>query len=322
LTDNTPFFIVGAGRSGTTLLRAIIANHSALAIQWETWFALDLVRAFPLREVLTREQVRDVVKTMTQDQHRWQSMGIAAGDLEAEALALDEPRLVDVISIVYRRHLASSGKRRFGDKTPPYIEIVRELATLYPGAKFIHLIRDGRDVATSYIELKWFGNCRCYERDFMWTRALRFRNSYRTLPIDTQILDVRYEDLVSEPEAVVRRICAFLGEEFEPAMLDAAARADSVPTAERSIHTKLGEPLSASASSRWRTKLSPFECFIMEACLQKPLREWGYELRFASIAWRPVLVTSGFLLRLMGPFLAKAIPALQRRKYLPERIYI
>jgi hypothetical protein len=319
--ENAPFFLVGAGRSGTTLLRLILAGHSGIEIPPETWFILPLVQKFPLRQELTPAEVRAVVDIAVED-YRWPDMGIAADDFRQRALALAAPGLADIINLVYRHHLALTGKRRLGDKTPPYIEIVRELAILYPGAKFIHLVRDGRDVATSYIELKWHGGCRCYERNFDWTRALRFREAYRHSELDRQILDVRYEQLVSEPEPTVRRICAFLGEAFQPGMLEWTERTDRVPARERSIHPKLGRPLSQEAIGTWRSKLSAFECFIMEACLQKDLRRWGYGLRFASAAWRPVLVASGWLLFALGPLLARVIPYLQRRQYLSEKFYI
>jgi hypothetical protein len=322
VADETPFFIVGASRSGTTLLRAIIASHSAITIPWETWFILDLLRRFAPDKTLTPDEVDLAVEIMTRDHNRWRNMEMTRAELAREAAALRQPRLVDIIGIVYRNHIARSGKRRFGDKTPPYIDIVRELDQLYPGAKFIHLVRDGRDVAMSFIELRWQGDPRYYEREFEWRHALRCRDSYRGLPVDKQILDVKYEDLVVDPEATVRRICGFLGETFEPAMLDPAARAASVPEAERSIHAKLGEPLSAASIAKWRGKLSAWECFLMEACLHRELRRWDYELRFSSIGWRPLLNASGWLLLRLGPLLARAVPALQRRNYLPRSIYI
>ena len=318
---NVPFFLVGAGRSGTTLLRLILDGHSGIEIPPETWFILPLVQRFPLGQELTPEDVRTVVDIVTGD-YRWPDMGITADEFCDWALALTRPRLVEIINLVYRHHLATTGKRRLGDKTPPYIEIVRELGILYPGAKFIHLVRDGRDVATSYIELKWHGGCRCYEHDFDWTRALRFREAYRNSELNQQILDVKYEQLVSEPEPTVRRICAFLDEEFEPAMLQWAQRANRVPERERVIHPKLGRPLSKDSIGTWRAKLSAFECFIMEACLRKNLRRWGYRLRFSSFAWQPLLIASGWVLLGMGPLLARGIPYLQRRRYLPEKIYI
>ena len=76
--------------------------------------------------------------------YRWPDMQIAADVLHRQAMALKDPQLVDIVNLVYREHLARTGKPRLGDKTPRYFMIVPQLAALYPDAKFIHLIRDGR----------------------------------------------------------------------------------------------------------------------------------------------------------------------------------
>ena len=318
----SPFFIVGAGRSGTTLLRLMLIAHSRIEIPPETWFVSELVRRLPIREVLAPAEVARAVEIMTAD-YRWPDMGMTAEALRQAAAALPNPRLVDVIDIVYRHHLASSGKMRFGDKTPRYIEIVPQLSILYPGAKFIHLVRDGRDVAASIIELNWNDKgCRYYERDFRWTQVLRQREQLGKSDLDRNILDVRYEELVRAPEETMWRICAFLGEEFEPAMIDSNRLVERVPARERKIHPKLEKRLSEEAIAAWRTKLSNLECFAMEACLQKDLRRWGYPLRYSALLWKPLLVAAGWLLFAVGPLLRRIVPPLKRRNYLPQGIYI
>lgn len=321
-SNHNPFFIVGSGRSGTTLLRLILNGHSRIEIPPETWFILPLVKSLPLTQPLAPQQVEQAVDLMTVN-YRWPDMGIDAGAFRAQARVLEQPHLADIIDIVYRHHLCTSGKPRLGDKTPPYIEIVPQLIALYPDAKFIHLVRDGRDVAISYIDLGWHdAGCRCYEHEFDWTRALRYRAAYRNSELDRRILDVAYEDLIRQPEATVRRICEFLGEDFEPQMLSWSERVERVPERERRIHPKLGQPLSDKAVARWHTRLSAIECFIMEACLQKDLRRWGYRLRFASAGWRPGLILAGWLFYWSGPFIAKAVPYLKRRKLITGNFYI
>ncbi len=319
MPDNTPFFVIGAGRSGTTLLRLILAGHRRLHIPPETAYVIPLVRELPFTGALTQEQVDRAVMIMTED-YRWPDMEIPAEELRREATSLQSPSLVDIINIVYHRHLARANKERFGDKTPGYIEIVPQLAALYPGARFIHLIRDGRDVAISYIDLDWE---RYYDRErFEWTSAMAKRQEYLHSPYAQQILDVRYEDLVGDVEGTVRRICDFLGETFEPTMLDWRDLISLVPARERHIHGKLSQPPSRDAISVWRHKLTAFECFAMEACMYRDLEQLGYALRFRSMAWRPLLGTVGWTLTTMAPLLRLGIPALRRRNLWPKRMYI
>ena len=302
------------------MLRLILAGHSRLHIPPETWFIRSLVCELPLTSELTPAQIDRAVTIIT-EHDRWSDMGIAAGDLRRwVADDLQSPMLVDIINLVYREQLARTGKSRFGDKTPNYCEIVPELTVLYPGAKFIQVIRDGRDVAISYIDLDWE---RYYECDrFQWTCAMAKRREYLISPYARQILEVRYEDLVSDLEGTVRRICAFLGESFEPAMLNWHKLTTLVPARERHIHRKLDRPVLPYHIALWRQRLSTLECFAIEACLHRDLEQLGYRLRFGSIALRPLLSVSGWLLCAAAPMLRRGIPYLQRRKILPRTLYI
>jgi hypothetical protein len=319
MTDNTPFFIIGAGRSGTTLLRLILAGHSRIHIPPETWFIEDLVRELPLASPLSPEQVARAVVIMT-THYRWPDLEIAAVDLRAWAEALESPQLVDIINLVYRRQLEIHGKLRCGDKTPPYFRILPQLSIMYNEAKFIHLIRDGRDVAISNIDVGWY---RYYDRrQFPWTIAMQRRREYLRSPLAAKILEVRYEDLVVAPELTIGRICEFLGEKFEPGMLNWQSRVNLVPERERSIHASLPRPLSREVVGIWQQKLSRWECFAVEACLHTDLCQLGYRLRFSGAPWRPLLAVAGWLLFMAAPLLKRGVPYLQRRNYLREAIYI
>jgi hypothetical protein len=320
MTDNTPFFIVGSGRSGTTLLRLILSGHSRIHIPTETHFIADLVRELPLRDPLNTPQLDRAIELIT-GFRRWPEMEIPAVEFRDWARALEQPSLAEVIDLLYRHHLRIHGKQRWGDKTPDHVHIIPQLGTLYPGAKFIHMIRDGRDVAISFIEVGW--GSYCDRRDFEWTRAVHRRREYRASPFAGQILEVSYERLVLDPEATIRRVCVFLGEEFEPAMLDWRGSIDLIPQAHLStVHGKLLQPMSSDAVELWRKKLSAVECFAVEACLHRELGEVGYALRFSGPAWRPLLAVSGWLLAASAPLLTRAIPYLQRRNFFPRTIYL
>jgi hypothetical protein len=319
MLDNTPFFIVGAGRSGTTLLRLILAGHSRLHIPPETWFIGPMVRELPLRGPLTLTQVERSITLMVDD-YRWPDMGIPVDELQKRAMALDHPTLTDLIGIVYQHHLGLAGKQRFGDKTPAYIDIIPQISTLYPGAKFIHLIRDGRDVAISNIDVGWD---RYYERaNFEWTLAMAKRREYLKSPYANFILDVRYEDLVNQLEATIRKVCTFLDEEFETTMLDFQDRTTLVPARERHIHGKLSRPVTSDAVAVWRRKLNMAECFAIEACLHDDLRQLGYELRYSGPAWRPLLQMTGTMLYIAAPVLGRGTRYLKRHNMLAKTAYI
>jgi len=135
-------------------------------------------------------------------------------------------------------------------------------------------------------------------------------------------MELRYEDLVRDPATALQAVCAFLGEDFEPAMLDTAARTELVPARERHIHTKLAGPINQDLAGGWRRRTSLFECAVLEACLGADLRRNGYGLRFAGAASRLLLRGFGGLLKALQPVLAVAIPALRRRGLIRPRFYI
>ena len=316
---DTPFFIIGSGRSGTTLLRLLLSNHSRIHIPPETWFIIPLIQELPLDRPLSADEVQKALRIIV-NHYRWPDMEIGDGDLRGRATQLCAPRLREIIDLVYGLLLAKSGKARLGDKTPPYIAIVPEIAELYPGARFIHLVRDGRDVSISYIELTY--ECRFYDgKRFEWISSLDKALAYRRSAYSEQILEIKYEDIVRTPEITLARICNFLGESYEPAMITRGLQVEAIPERERIIHGKINRPMSASSVSIWRQKLSAPECFLMESCLHKHLVEFGYELRFAGFGWKLLLFGTGALLRAASPFLDRAVPFLRRRNCFPRGFY-
>lgn len=301
MLSDAPFFIVGAGRSGTTLLRLILAGHSRLCVLPETWYILSLVAELPLRGALSEEQVERALHLMT-SHYRWPDIGIPAEEIRDLAAALARPQLVDIIHLVYERYARRCDRPRFGDKTPPYFAIVPQLAELYPDAKFIHLIRDGRDVAVSWMSLDW---PRYYEPEFEWSAVMRMREKYRASPLWERFIEVRYEDLVSDLEGSLRTICDFMGETFESEMLDWQNRVSLVPAREQYIHPRLANMLSDKRNGAWRETLSGLECFLVEACLYRQLEQLGYELRFSARPWRGLLSLTGCLMRSCAPLLGR-----------------
>jgi len=317
MAGQAPFFIVGAGRSGTTLLRLILTGHSRLHIPPETWFLRDLVREFPLTGALAQPRVERAVEIMVRHE-RWPDLGLDADAVRARTAALPASAgLRDAIELVSRLLLQQSGKARLGDKTPHYFEIVPELATLFPDAAFIYLVRDGHDVAISWIDAGWQ---RYYQPGFEWPRAMACLRRDR-LAYPNRVLDVRYENLLRHPEQTVRRICDFLEEQYEPAMLAWQARLDQVAARDRHLHAGLSKPLTDDAVAAWRRRLSAGECFAMEACLHRELTAGAYPLLFKARIWTPLFAITASALRLLAPILRRAFPYLQKRGMLPQAVY-
>ncbi len=310
-----PFFIVGCGRSGTTLLRMILSGHSRIAIPPETWFFLDLVKALPLEARLTEAELEQAIDIVT-SHYRWPDMNMSDAELRKRAATFDKPRLREFVEIIYQHHVTRENKRRWGDKTPPYIHIVPELSNLYPEAKFIHLIRDGRDVAKSFFDLKWQGP-RLYKNTTEWKESIDCIDRYAGGSLRSRLLEVRYEELVIQTERTTRVICNFLEESFEPQMLDwRQVVSEHVPGRESAIHKKLLRKPKASDVGRWRHELSNRQIFIVESFLGSRLSAHGYDVKFRSPLWKPLLLLSRWGCRLISPaadFVVRAFRFVTRR---------
>lgn len=305
LEQNAPFFIIGCSRSGTTLLRLILAGHSRLCIPPETVFLIPLVRHFPLERPLTDSERHQALDMITR-QPRWLDQRISTEQFRDEITRRSQVWLRDIVNAVYRGETERTGKPRWGDKTPYYIEIVPELLQLYPNARFVNLIRDGRDVAISY-KAAGFRE-RWYEGEtYDWTRAVRLAESYRALPIGSRILDVRYEDLVANLSETVHKVCLFLGEVFEPDMLDWKARIDaSLPKRELWMQGSLRRDPRSNDIARWKRELNILEILALEAFLGDCLARLGYELRFKATIWKPALWLARLTMRCYRPLLKRS----------------
>jgi hypothetical protein len=130
---------------------------------------------------------------------------------------------------------------------------------------------------------------------------MRWREQYANKPFAGQILEVKFEDLVVDLEPTVRRICRFLAEEFEPAMLEWQHLVELVPPRERGIDARVTRPVSDDAIAVWRTRLTTSECFAIESCRNKDPEQLGYRLRYRSPAWRLPLTVAGRPLRALAP---------------------
>jgi hypothetical protein len=307
---SAPFFIVGSGRSGSTLLRMMLCSHSRLTIPPETWYLLPLLQRFKIDRPLSTAEILDAVSIMTHH-YRWPDMKLDAQELRSEVSQLTEPYLRDVVEVVYRWHLRAEAKVRWGDKTPIYIEILLELGMMYPNSKFIHLVRDGRDVAKSFQATDWVSRW-LHDNTREWTRALECQQRWERSELRHRILQVHYEDLVLETEATLREICQFIGEEFEPQMLSWEGKVDQqVPPRERVVHSKLKLRIGSDGVARWKREMNAREIFVSEAFMGTHLRRLGYERRYPSPLWAPAFALTRMYCRLVLPAVEIARRALR-----------
>jgi hypothetical protein len=273
-------FLVGCPRSGTTLLRAMLDSHSQLAIPGESHFIVEMAGRReryeaadgPVAEAFVEDLVESGVLAL------WQLPEAAL----RRALGVAAPRsLASAIRVLFATYAAQQGKRRYGDKTPGYVRELPVLAGLFEEARFVHLLRDGRDVALALMEVEWARKQapRGIETmaEFWRVNVEMGRAAGRHLPAD-RYLEVRYERLVADPEGSLRQVCAFLDLAYEPQMLKYFERFDTISESLRSpsAHRHLALP-PTSGLRDWRREMKPRDVALFDRVAGDALARAGYE---------------------------------------------
>jgi hypothetical protein len=275
-----PIFIIGFDRSGTTLLSGMLDSHEDLAIPYESHFIPKYARLAGNYDFGDLESKRKLVREIFSERFpaAWDyKPPIESMDLESCA------DLADVIDAIFAAYADHKGKRIWGDKTPGYTGQIEVIHSLFPGAKFIHLVRDGRDVALSLMLQHWgpasFLSCvEAWRETVFWARKMG-----RLLPTG-QYMELRYEDLLEDPERQLKGITEFLGLEYSRRMLrDYSAKAmDRVPD---DTHAKLVEAPDKSNAYKWVRRLGGVDQHLAFIAGGELLEELGYQPGSTSSNW-------------------------------------
>jgi hypothetical protein len=212
-SDSRPMpIIVGAPRSGTTLLRFMLDSHPELAIPPETGF-LSLGRKMRGTGSRLRDRFFDTLINYIS----WPDFEISEEEFRAALLRVDPFSVTEGFRTFYRMYAARFGKSRWGDKTPHYCFELDSIRRVLPEARFIHIIRDGRDVALSMRQMWFSPGWGIKTQATYWLKCVRAaRRAGLSRP---DYLEVRYEDLVLKPRETLARVCTHIDLPFSNLML-------------------------------------------------------------------------------------------------------
>lgn len=270
-----PLFLLGSQRSGTTMLRLMLNNHPNLAIPHESVFiTVFFQKLAKYGDLSNRDNARRLLADVAQ--HYMVKRGKLIVDPEA-ILSHQIKTYRDLIAAIFQTHANSLGKPRWGDKTPSYTPDIDIIRGIFPEAKIIHLVRDGRDVVLSHKSIEWAsGNLLKLILDWQWKTTIAHKVG---AVLGDDFLEVRYEDLVRDPEGILRQICHFIDEPYDQKMLSYSENAkDLVPTESLKWHRNSIQPPDPSQVNMWKRQLSKSERIIFEQLAGETLALFGYEL--------------------------------------------
>lgn len=273
-----PFpFLVGCNRSGTTMLRAMLDSHPEVAVPPEAYFvipALNRAPAYERGDHLDLDTLLADLRSNPSFRRNWQ--------LSAESLATlrndDGPEdTAAALAELYACYATEHDKPRYADKTPQHVLHVDLLARSFPGSRFVHLVRDGRDVVPSLLENRPGPSRFPAAVEYWRSRVLAGRRAGERLG-PSRYHEIRYEELVADPEATLEQMCAFLDLRYAPEMLEYPARAGEVVAGTFDARPHLGVASAPTRNVRnWRTAMPDHQVQLFEALAGDALDTFGYE---------------------------------------------
>lgn len=295
--SDTPIFIIGNPRSGTTMFRLMLSSHSKIMIAPESGFMQWWHEKYKQWNSQDNSNKLDDFLNDLFDSRRFEYWKMVKSDLKNYILKNDPKTYAELISLIYKKHALNIGKTKgyWGDKNNYYLNHIDQLNSLYPKAFFIHIIRDGRDVFSSYKRLsKIKGKVKlapnlpstANEVAKEWTSSInKINESFSKIKSENK-LEIRYEDLVQNTEDVLTKITQLLDLDFESEMLsfhennkqNAMVPQDYVPWKKETF-----SKLNKNGIGRYRLELSNDEIYSFEKLAQSELSKNQYTLENSFI---------------------------------------
>lgn len=290
-TDIEPIFVVGAPRSGTTLLQLILNAHPDVAIHGEIHFFDAILQ---LKAEIPAFEDQENLRSFFEQLGRANALRYIPGF--EQRLMTVQKRLEQSASPSYELFFRllmevfaeESGAGRCGEKTPQNIRYLPELVEVFPRAKIVHIVRDPRDVVASLLTMPWAPDS-VLLNSLKWKIDMLYMRDF--LQTGGMVHEFHYEDLVAEPEPTLHALCHFIGIDWHPAMLEFNRSADT-QIQDEPWKSGTRRELNASAVAGWKKKLGPSEARVIQIFSSPFLEHYGYTsepgsmTELLSLPWR------------------------------------
>jgi len=275
-----PFFVVGSGRSGNTLIRRILYAHKDLHIPPETYVLGHIIKLFyENRNMGWGDLVRLILAEFEYHQEfsTFEIPSLRPLVHQLSNVSKEKRSLAYVLNTFYSYHaeVHDVDYKRWGDKSPLNAYVMDDIYKVFPDAQFIHLLRDGCDVVYSYLQSGHYQSIESAAH--RWTSALQAARTFMHRHPEACI-EVRYEALVSTPESTVEQICRFLGIDYHPNIIDRCDVAQAMGDVHQyAHHQNVQQPINTKSIGKGRRNLTEEQKLKLEALIGKQLRDVGYD---------------------------------------------
>lgn len=272
---HSPVFIIGCGRSGTTLLKDLLNSSSEIKFPPESHFLLEFYKLYgdPKTE-------QDALRIMSRlrKHYRFRRFHLDIKDEEIK----DFRSYSAFIDYIYHKFADKYEAPRWGEKTPHYVKNVDDILKLFPHAKFIHIIRDGRDVALSLIAREWGpNNIYCAAKHWKSYVSAGLRANEK---LGDSCLQMKYEDLLAHPKETMQKVAKFIGIEYTDDLLKLnSLKEDSYIANTKNFFGKntsyrpSNRVLVSSNKNKWQDKVSKNDMLVFNTMAGDMLSDLGYK---------------------------------------------
>ncbi len=261
-----PIHIIGHARSGTSILSDVLRRYLQISFGTESQFIVRFDKKLPQYGDLHDEgHIKRLIRDVAQERcfQRWYKFDNFVLDPDQVFRDLPERSYRGVLEAAFMQLAKHGGMTRWGDKTPEYMHHLPVLYRWFPDAQYIHIVRDGRDVALSIFQQE-FGAKNVYKAASDWRQQMLLVRAFaRSLPPE-QFLEIRYEDFLGSTRESFRTLVDFLGVEIDAAAFEP-------------LTVQLQQELKADNFNKWRHGLTEPQQRLYEQIAGDVLASYGYE---------------------------------------------
>jgi hypothetical protein len=283
-TEFKPLFIAGADRSGTTFLGDLMGAHPACLCTPESQFIIKVPEKLlrcnnvPLRSIAPHKICEEI-------QRSWR---FRIWDIKLDTKSLCKQSYANHFSKIVFEIVRSYGRKHHRDlfdvwidHTPAHIRHTHFLLNIFPNSKIVHMVRDGRAVANSILPLD-FGPNTSIAAASWWIKCVAHGLAAECFWGPQRVLRLHYEDLLAEPEGSLKKICHFVGIEYQPKILGGGGF--FVPDYTLTQHSLVGRPIDFSRVAAWKNEMKKRDIEIFESIAGDFLGNLGYVCMFEKSA--------------------------------------
>lgn len=263
-----PILIVGVGRSGTSLLQAMLNAHSKIAFTPETHF---------IRTYLSKNLNFDDCKDKILNDKYLNNL-----NLDLKKNLLNSNSKLQFYNNILKEYRFNKSKQYIGDKDPKNIEYLKIINKNFPNCLIIHIIRDPRAVISSRIKAKWSKN------RYLWQHILAYKAQFNFFEknkhiFDNRYVEIKYEKLLEEPKKQLEKILKKLNLNYEKNMIRFSKTANEIVKKDEKLwKNNLFNPVIIRNISKWKYEMNLVDISIIEKCLFKEMQKCGYDYRSKS----------------------------------------